>query len=58
VDVDDMPGAVREAGRVLEPDGRLCVCITHPFMDAGRFVSRDPDAAFVVEGSYMGKRRF
>src|SRR3954466_16230757 len=30
MDVDDMPAAVREAGRVLAPGGRLCACITHP----------------------------
>jgi SAM-dependent methyltransferase len=58
MDVDDMPGAVREAARVLETDGRLCICITHPFLDAGTFESRDPDARFIVDGSYMGRRRF
>jgi SAM-dependent methyltransferase len=58
MDVDDMPGAVREAARVLEPGGRFCICVTHPFMDAGAFESRAPDARFIVEGSYMGKRRF
>lgn len=58
MDVGDMPGAVREAARVLEPGGRLCACVTHPLMDAGRWTSRDADAAFVVEGSYFGRRRF
>ena len=58
MDVDDMPRAVREAARVLEPAGRLCVSVTHPFKDAGYFASRDSDAHFIVEGSYMGKRRF
>jgi SAM-dependent methyltransferase len=57
MDVEDMPGSVREAGRVLEPGGRFCFCLTHPFMDVGRFASRDPDAAFVVTGSYLGPRR-
>jgi SAM-dependent methyltransferase len=58
MDVDDMPGAVRESGRVLEPGGRLCLCVTHPLADAGRWESREPDAGFVVEGSYFGRRRF
>lgn len=58
MDIDDMPRAVREAARVLEPGGRVCVCVTHPLADAGRFESREPDAAFVVAGSYFGRRRF
>jgi SAM-dependent methyltransferase len=58
MDVENMPGAVHEAARVLEPGGRLCVCVTHPLADAGRFESREPDAAFVIDGSYFGRRRF
>jgi SAM-dependent methyltransferase len=58
MDIDDMPGAVEEAARVLEPGGRFCVCITHPMRDAGRFLSNTRDARFVIEGSYFGKRRF
>ena len=58
MDVDDMPGAVREAARVLTPDGQLCVCVTHPLADAGSFASRDTDAPFVIEGEYFGRRRF
>jgi ubiquinone/menaquinone biosynthesis C-methylase UbiE len=57
MDIDDMPGAVREAGRVLEPGGRFCICITHPLTDAGTFETRDPEARFVIEGTYFGKRR-
>jgi SAM-dependent methyltransferase len=57
MDVDDMPRSVREAARVLEPGGRLCFCVTHPFMDAGQFVNRELDAPFVVAGSYLGPRR-
>lgn len=58
MDFDDMPGAVSEAGRVLERGGRLCVCITHPLRDAGLFDSDEPDAPFLIRGSYFGRRRY
>ncbi len=58
MDVEDMPAAVAEAARVLQPGGRLCVSVTHPVNDAGAFREDDPDAPFVVENSYLGKRRF
>ena len=58
MDVDDMPGAVREAARVLTPDGRFCICVTHPLADAGRFEQGEPNAPFVMAGSYFGRRRF
>jgi SAM-dependent methyltransferase len=58
MDVDDMPGSVREAARVLEPGGRLAVCITHPINDAGRFSDRTPGAEFVIRDSYFGRRPF
>lgn len=54
MDVDDMPAAVSEAARVLEPGGRLCACITHPLMDAGSFEGE----RFVIEESYLAKRSF
>lgn len=58
MDMQDMPGAVREAARVLERGGRFCACVTHPLADAGRFAARETDAPFVIEGSYFGRRRF
>jgi SAM-dependent methyltransferase len=58
MDVEDMPAAVREAARVLTADGRICVCVTHPFTDAGRFASDDEDAPFVIQGSYLAAREF
>jgi SAM-dependent methyltransferase len=58
MDVEDMPTVVREIGRVVAPGGRLCVCITHPFRDAGRYESSEADAPLVIRGSYFGKRRF
>ena len=57
MDVDDMPAAVAEAARVLEPGRPLCVCVTHPTADAGRFQSTEPDAPFVIAGSYLGRHR-
>ena len=54
MDVEDMPGAVREAARVLTPEGRFCVCITHPLSDAGHFEGD----VFVIRSTYFGRRRF
>jgi SAM-dependent methyltransferase len=58
MDVADMPAAVREASRVLAPGRSLCVCVTHPTADAGKFQSKEPDAPFVIPGSYLGRHRF
>ena len=57
MDVDDLPGSVREAARVLRPGGVLCACVTHPLADAGSFESRAGDAPFVIKDSYLGGRR-
>ena len=52
----DLDTTVREAARVLIPGGRLCICMTHPMADAGRFESLDPDARFVVDAPYLEER--
>jgi len=52
-DADDLAGAVREAGRVLSPGGHLCFAIVHPVNSAGEFSAREPDAPFVISGSYL-----
>jgi SAM-dependent methyltransferase len=57
MDVDDMSAATREIARVLEPGGHLSVSVTHPINDAGRFSGREPEAPFVIGGSYLGERR-
>jgi SAM-dependent methyltransferase len=46
-DVDDLPGAIGEIARVLEPNGRLCLAIVHP-------LNRPPAAL----GDYFGEHRF
>jgi SAM-dependent methyltransferase len=55
--VDDLPRTVGEIARVLEPSGKLCAVIAHPASDAGRFQGAEPDAPFVINGSYYGPRR-
>jgi len=57
MDVDDMPGVVGEAARVLRSGGRLCASITHPLNLAGSFTARQADAPFVITGSYLGPPR-
>ena len=58
MDVEDMPGAVLEAARVLRANGRLCACVTHPLADAGAWESDDEDARFVIAGTYLEPTAF
>ncbi len=58
MDVEDVPAAVAEARRVLKPAGELLISLVHPFRDRGRFAGPEPDAPFVLEGSYYGRVRF
>ncbi len=57
MDMDDMDGAIHELGRVLRPGGRLCLCVTHPVNDAGRFEHDDPGARFLID-VYRGRRPY
>ena len=52
MNLDELEGAVREAGRVLAPGGRLCSADIHPF-NVGAFESSEPDAAYVIADSYL-----
>jgi SAM-dependent methyltransferase len=52
-DIDDMAHAVGEIARVLARSGRLCAAIPHPVSTAGSFQGRDPEAPFVISGSYL-----
>lgn len=57
-DMDDMDGAIAEAGRVLVPGGRLCAAVVHPINSGGKFESSTPDAAFVMRESYFAERQY
>jgi ubiquinone/menaquinone biosynthesis C-methylase UbiE len=59
MDMDDMDGAVREIGRVLEPGGRFVVAVVHPINSAGQLAPREgvDDAPFVIE-SYLDRRPY
>ena len=56
-DMDDLGRAALEAGRVLEPGGRLCFAVPHPINLSGRFTRKEADAPFVIAGSYLEPRR-
>jgi SAM-dependent methyltransferase len=58
MDIDDVAMALKEIARVLRPTGTLVISIVHPFADRGRFASPDPNAPFVLNGSYFGRDRF
>jgi SAM-dependent methyltransferase len=58
MDFDDFEGSVREAARVLRRGGTMCACVTHPIADAGRFESGEAESPFVIEGAYLGPRRW
>lgn len=53
MDMDDMPGVVKEAARIMASQARLCICVTHPMSDVGGFREREPEAPFVIEGGYL-----
>ena len=57
-DVDDLPAAAREIGRVLAPEGYACLAIVHPINSSGRFEERTPDAPFIIRGSYLDEHRY
>jgi len=45
--------AIAEVARVLEPGGRCCTAVVHPFDGAGRFAGDESDSPFVITGSYF-----
>lgn len=57
-DMDEPAAAIREAARLLEPDGRFCVAIVHPLNSAGTFESDEPDGPFTIRGAYLSRHRY
>lgn len=58
MDMDDMPAAVREIGRVLEPGGRFVGAVVHPINSGGEFEPRDGENAPYRIDSYLERRRY
>ena len=57
-DIDEMPVAIQEAARVLQPGGRFCLAIVHPINSAGSFEQATADAHFVIKGDYLHAFRY
>ncbi|WP_230534579.1 class I SAM-dependent methyltransferase [Microvirga roseola] len=58
MDVEDLPATLREIRRVMRPRGHLVISLVHPFRDRGSFTGPEPDASFVLTGTYFGRQRF
>ena len=57
-DVDDMPSAVAEIGRVLLPGACACIAVVHPLNSAGKFADETAESPFVIRGSYLGESAY
>ncbi|MBV7482663.1 bifunctional 2-polyprenyl-6-hydroxyphenol methylase/3-demethylubiquinol 3-O-methyltransferase UbiG [Bordetella sp. BOR01] len=58
MDVADVGASLAGIRRALRASGTLLVSIVHPFVDRGRFADARPDAPFMLEDSYFGRRHF
>ncbi len=56
-DIDRYQAAIAEMARVVVVGGYVCIAIVHPLASAGEFQGREPDAPFVISGSYLAPRR-
>ena len=58
MDVEDVPGVLRQIRRVMRPAGTLVVSIVHPLADCARSADSRPGADFTFKGAYFGRQRF
>jgi SAM-dependent methyltransferase len=58
MDVDDMPAAVGELARVLEPGGRLALAVVHPINSAHEVDREHPEDRLVLVEDYFDRRRY
>ncbi len=58
MDVEDVPATLKEIRRVTKPEGVVFISLVHPFRDRGRSAGSEPEARFVLSGSYYGCVRF
>jgi SAM-dependent methyltransferase len=58
MDFDDMPRAVVEVARILQPGSAFCVCVVHPVLDAGAFAGDAPDAPYCLRRPYLGSHPY
>ena len=57
-DVDDLPAAVSELGRLLDVAGSACIAIVHPLNSSGRFVDESAMSPFVIRGTYLSESAY
>jgi SAM-dependent methyltransferase len=58
MDVDDMPGAIREAARVLEPGDPLIAAVVHPINSAHQLDRDASEGPFTLVEDYFDRRRY
>jgi SAM-dependent methyltransferase len=57
MDVDDMPGAVHELARVLEPGGRAVVAVVHPINSGHVWEDKRTEGRLLMADDYFERRR-
>ena len=52
-DIDDLPKAISEIGRILTSQGTACIALVHPLNSAGKFTDQSANSAFVIANTYL-----